>query len=274
MFARMILATALVAGCAPGQSTFARPPAAATAFDRAASDPKALEIADRVVAAAGGMDKWNGAKQLRWSVSVTTGKDGVPPVTYDQAWDRWNGRHYGRLHTASADIVVMRSVYDAKGTAYAEVGHSKQVIGTADLERAMRAAAERWELDTTLVFLPFLLEAPGTKLELAGEVPGEAGAAPLDDLRVTFDPKDPTRTATYHALVNRTTNQIERVAITKAGQDEKHPLGYTVGTYIDAAGMKLATTYANMGFVGEVITFSNLAAAGEPDDSLFVPSVE
>lgn len=275
MLARITLVTLFltIAGCGPGRTTFARSPAAAPAFDRAGSDPKALEIADRVLAAAGGQATWNAAKQIRWSGSITTGKT-TPPVTFDEAWDRWNGRHYNRLHSAAGDVVVMRSLYEAGGTAFGEVGHNRQAIGTADSERAMANARERWELDTTTLFLPFLLEAPGTKLELVGEAPGEAGQPPLDDLKVTFDPKDPTRTATYHAMVNRGTNQIERIEIVKAGDPETKRLGYHVATWVDVGGLKLGTVYQNIGFADEMITFSGLAVAAEADEALFVPTVQ
>jgi hypothetical protein len=275
MLARITLLTFLfaMAGCGPGRTSFARYPAATPAFDRAGSDPKALEIADRVVAAAGGQDRWNAAKQIRWSASVTTGK-ASPPVTFDEAWDRWNGRHYNRRHTPAGDIIVMRSLYEAGGTAFGEVGHSRQGIGAADTERAMANARARWELDTTTLFLPFLLEAPGTKLELVGEAPGEVGQPPLDELKVTFDPKDPTRTATYHAMVNRGTNQIERIEIVKAGDPDTKRLGYHVTTWTEVGGMKLGTVYQNIGFADEVLTFSDLAVAAEADEALFVPTVQ
>ena len=48
-----VLVFALV-GCGAGRTTFALYPSASAAFDRAGSDPKAVEIADRVIAAAGG----------------------------------------------------------------------------------------------------------------------------------------------------------------------------------------------------------------------------
>src|SRR3990172_5154126 len=90
--ARLMLV--FLVACGPGRTTFARYPGAAPAFDRSASDPKALAIADKVLAAAGGADKWNAAKQVRWSESVMN--DGKEAVAGEQAWDRWNGRHHGR----------------------------------------------------------------------------------------------------------------------------------------------------------------------------------
>ena len=55
-----IAAMALFA-CGPGRSTFARHPGGPATFDRASQDPKALAVADKVIAAAGGAQRWNTA---------------------------------------------------------------------------------------------------------------------------------------------------------------------------------------------------------------------
>lgn len=279
MLARAALVTStfvsvlVFGGCGAGRTTFARHPAAAAAFDRAGSDPKAVEIADRVIAAAGGQAKWNATRQVRWSESVTTGQAGMAPILFDEAWDRWNGRHYQRLRGEAGDVVVMRSLYEASGTAYYQNGPATRALLRADMDRALGNARERWDLDTAILLLPFLLEAPGAKLALAGEAPGEAGQPPLDDVKLTFDPNDPTRTATYHAMVNRATNQIARIEIVKAGDPDTKRLGYKLDRWIDIGGLKLATVYENIGLVGEVITFTSVSADAEPDETLYVPVV-
>jgi hypothetical protein len=276
MSARAALITSVLvfAGCGASRTTFARHPDATPAFDRAGSDPKAVEIADRVLAAAGGQDKWAATKQIRWSESVTTGQAGMAPILIDEAWDRWNGRHYQRLHSDGGDVVAMRSLYEVHGTAYYQSGPATRALLRADMDRALGNARERWELDTGMLLLPFLLEAPGVKLALVGEAPGEAGQPPLDDVKVTFDPKDTTRTATYHAMVNRATNQIARVEIVKAGDPDTKRLGYKLDRWIDIGGLKLATVYENIGLVGEVITFTSVSADAEPDETLYVPVVQ
>jgi hypothetical protein len=263
---RLALVTMIVA-CGPGRTTFATHPSVPPAFDRSASDPKALEIADRVVAAAGGQDKWAAAKQIRWLESITRGE---VTVELEQAWDRWNGRHHQRLRTPAGDLVVMRPLYSAGGVAFGEKGRNRASLGKEDTERAMAAARERWSFDTTVLFLPFLLHAPGSKLELAGEL-AEEGQPPYDVLKLTFDPKDPTRTATCYAMVNRTTNQVQRVEIVKAGDPDTKRLGYRAEAWADVSGLKLATVYKNVG-TDEVVTFSNITAASEPDETLYVPT--
>src|SRR5688572_3589979 len=89
-----LLCFALLAACG-GRSAFQRYPGAPVAFDRAGSEAKAVEIADKVFAAAGGVGNWDKAKQLRWRQVVTS--DGKQIIDVEQIWDRWNARHLGRL---------------------------------------------------------------------------------------------------------------------------------------------------------------------------------
>ena len=275
----------------PGARQFARYPTAATAFDRAGSDPKALEIADRVIVAAGGAAHWSSAKQLKWTEVVTTGDKVV--LSFEEAWDRWNGRYYGRLRNAAnqthntgvaanptqatrsgeGDVVVMRKLYEEGGNAMVDTGHGLSPLGEPETKRAMATARDRWLLDSVMLCMPFLLEEPGTILAYVGESPGEAGKPPLDDLKVTLDPKDPNRTSTYHVMVNRETNLIDRIEIVEAGQPDNRRSGYRLTQWTDVGGVKLATVDEGLGNNGEVVTFKDITV-GEPDDALYVPVVQ
>jgi hypothetical protein len=287
----MGLAWILVAtiACGPGRTTFIRHPAGATRFDRNTVDPKALAIADRVVSAAGGMDRWNQVKQLRWAMSLKN--NGKVMMTFDQAWDRWNGRHHARLHKvldvthavetshnptqsireAAGDVVVMRRIYEESSNAYFDTGRGLRTLDAAQTQRATGTARERWEADSAALCMPFLLEEPGTRLEYVGEQPGEAGKPPLDELKVTLDPNDTTRTATYHILVNRETNMIDRLDIVPAGKPDSYRIAFRLSQWVDVNGLKFATLNENIAANGEVITFQRISTSGELDDALYIP---
>jgi hypothetical protein len=263
--ASCIAALTLIA-CGPGRTTFARYPGASPTFDRASADPKALAVADKVIAAAGGAARWNAAKQLRWSQTVML--DGKVVIDGEQAWDRWEGRHHARAHRDDGDIVVMRPLYSTGGTAFRDdiKGHLRKLeAGTAE---SLAAARERWEFDTAVLFMSFLLEEPGTSLTYEGEKNGDDGK-PHDVLIVTF-PKDPTRTAVYHVSVSRETNMIDRMEIQKAGASELQRLGYGLKDWHEGGGIKYPGTLQNLGLTGEVITFKDLTVS-DPDDTLFIP---
>ena len=264
-----------MAACGGGSSrtTYARYPGAAMTFDRTMQDAKALEIADKVLAAHGGGEKWATAKQLRWTESIV--HDGKEIIGGEQAWDRWNGRHWGRakrpMQPGESDqqfLVVMRSLYEEDGKVYMEKeDRLRKIEGGAN--EAIGQAKERWEFDTALMFMPWLLQEPGTKLEVAGEAQSEDGK-PQDVLKVTFDPKDRTRTAVYFVVVDRETNMISRIEIQKAGRPETERLGYALQQWGDANGLKYPTQVQNIGLKSEVVSFSNLKIS-DPDEDLWTP---
>jgi hypothetical protein len=268
VLAAATLAIAALAACGPGRTTFARYPGAAPNFDRTAQDPKALEIADKVIAASGGAASWSGAKQLRWHQTIT--QDGKDVLSGEQAWDRWNGRAYGRAKRPEGDMVIMRPVYEPGGHAFIDNGQRMKEVDGGKAEMLSRAK-ERWEFDTGVLFMPFLLEEPGTKLEYAGEALGDDGK-PRDVLKVSFDAKDVSRKTKYQVVINRDTNLIERIEIQMPGKSEDERLGYAITGWIEANGMKLPGTLENLGLKGEVLTYKDVTV-GEPDDTLYIPPI-
>jgi hypothetical protein len=261
-----LIISGLVGGCGGGRTTWARYPNAAIAFDRAAQDPKALEVADRALAAVGGADKWAKAKQLKWDQSITLeGKEVIGGV---QAWDRWNGRHHGRARREGGDMVVIRELYgDTQGAYIDTPQRMKKLEGGA--EEAIKGAAERWEFDTSVLFMPFLMQEPGTKLEYVEEAV-DPNNNPVDIIKVTFDPKDMTRTATYRIVVARDSGLILRYEIQKAGAGESGRLGYEPTQWLEAGGIKYPGAVKNLGLATEVITYKDLSV-GDPDESLYIP---
>jgi hypothetical protein len=261
------LLLSLVVSCGPGRTTFARYPGGTAAFDRT-QDSMAIAVADHAIAAAGGLPAWQSAKQLRWSQSIT--QDGKVVIEGEQAWDRWNGRHHARAkHGKQGDIVVMRDLYEDKSWVFMDPGEGhrmKRIAGGSD--EATAAAKERWEFDTAILFMPFLLEEPGTKLTYVGEQDTDDGKK-VDVLKVMFDPADHTRGATYQIAVGKD-GLVSRIEIQKPGKSENEMLGYSVTKWMDGGGIKVPATIENLGLKGEVVTFAGLTI-GAPDDTLFEP---
>lgn len=254
---------ALICACAPGRSTFQRYPNATPTFDRTKSDPKAVELADKVLAAAGGMDKWNTVKQLRWSEQVSN--DGKVVIDGEEAWDRWNARHYGRVFGDHGDVVIKRDLYGERQEAWAEQpGDKRARLSPKEAEQATKIAAERWQFDTAALCMPFLLEEPGSHLAYGGQVQGESG--PLEVITLTFDPNDTARAGTsYQVGIDPATSTIAQLAVMKASGN----LGYKLSAWKDVNGMKFPTVFNNLGLATEVITVKNIEI-GDPEASLYV----
>lgn len=239
----------------------ARYPNAAPAFDRAKSDPKAVEIADKVVAAAGGMDKWNAVKQLRWGETIAN--DGKQVFDGEEGWDRWNARAYGRLIQSDGDIVVRRELYGEGAEAYAEMAGKKQKLDPKQTEKAVKVAVERWQFDSAVLCAAFLLEEVGSHLDYVGKAQGDTG--PLEVLKLTFDPNDKARAGTsYQIDIDPQTFVIARLEIILPSGN----IGYRSSGVTEVQGLKFPTVETNIGLPGEVFTFKNIAI-GEPEDGLY-----
>jgi hypothetical protein len=255
----------VASACAPSRTTFARYPNAPAAFDRTASEPKALEIADVVFKTAGGPGNWDKAKQIKWRQTITS--DGKPLLDGEQAWDRWNARHYGRLHRPELDAVVGYNLYDKFSMGFLDRGHDKhETMDEESRQKAVKTAQERFNVDTAVMCLPFLMFEPGAKLAYVGPVHDDAGKEAFDDVKITF--ADPLRSALeFHAIVDRETHLIARVEIFKTGTTEK--TGYILKDWTTAGGLKFAAARVNLGYAGETTAIAEISVS-DPDDTLFI----
>jgi hypothetical protein len=265
--ARLLLLCGFVIAmaCAPGRSTFARYPDAPAAFDRTGADPKALEIADKVFATAGGPGNWDKAKQVRWRQTITS--DGKVLLDGEQAWDRWNARHYGRLHRPDVEPVVGYDLYGKFSMGFLDHGHDKhETMDEESRQKAVKSAQERFNIDTAVLCLPFLMFEPGAKLAYVGPVHDDTGKDAFDDLKITF--ADPLRSPIeFHAIIDRETHLIARVEMFKAGTTEK--TGYILKDWTTVNGLKFAASRTNLGYAGETTAIADIAVS-EPDDTLFI----
>jgi hypothetical protein len=264
-----ILVTALLclaAACGGSSRTAqARYPGSPATFDRATTKPEALEIADKVVAAAGGAAAWEKARMIRWHQEII--RDGKVAMSGSQAWDRWNARHWAELDQPEGTNVgatyELFGDYKA-GYVLSKSGH-KQPLPTKDTNDALARAKDVFPRDTTAMFAAFLLEEPGAKLEYQGKVKDEAGGAEYHELKVTFDPKDTSRTGiVLHVFADVNTFVVGRVELEDAKGDR---YAYQMSNMQSFGGLQIATERKNLGS-GETIKISDVKA-GAVDDELF-----
>ena len=122
----------------------------AKVFDAAQSEPKAVEIADAVLAALGGEASWAKAKEIQGVQMIVI--DGKLQDWGMHAWDRWNGRHhYKRLYADGNASVSMHELYTETGTAYIEA--AKERVTDKEDRRRIIASPGRFDLDTYIVRL-------------------------------------------------------------------------------------------------------------------------
>lgn len=260
---------ALLAACGgPSRSTFARHPGAPAAFDRTSANPEALALADKVLAAHGGAEAWEKAKQIRWKQAIMT-EDGKVRASGEQAWDRWNARHWAKIDRADQPpVAVMYAIYDDFVAGYMEMSSgNRQAIPTGEAQAAAKLARDQWQRDTTSMFAAFLLHEPGAKLENAGIARAEDGTE-YHDLKLTFDPKDTARAGmVVHVYADKEKHVVHRVEIELAN-GEKY--AYELKGYASVNGLQLPSERKNLGS-NEMVKSTDYKIT-EPDDMLFAPA--
>ncbi len=139
-------------------------------------------------------------------------------------------------------------------------------LDDASRVKAVNLAKGRFDQDTAVLMMQFLMLEPGTKLAYVGQVKDDAGADHYDDLKVTF--ADPLRNELeYHVVVDRETHLIQRIEMLKVGTTQK--IGFTLKDWVTVGGLKFATARSNMGYAGETVAIADLKVS-EPEDDLFI----
>jgi hypothetical protein len=262
----LLCSLAVFVACGPGRTAYQRYPNAPATFNRAGSEAKALEIADKVFAAAGGPTNWEKAKQIMWHQTVTS--DGKVVLDGEEAWDRWNARHHGRLHRPEQDVVVGYELYGKFRMGFLEkVGHKTTTMDDDSRDKAVTAAQALFNVNTAVMCMQFLMFDPGAKLTYVGPVKDDAGTAEAyDDVKVMFE--DPLRSnIEFHVIVDRKDSMILRIEMIKVGTTEK--IGFTLKDWTTVNGLKFATSRGNLGYSGETTAIKEIKVS-DPEDSLFI----
>ena len=264
----LLLALVLAAGCGgPARTTYARHPGAPAMFDRTTTSEETLAMADKVLAAHGGAAAWENAKQIRWKQTVV--KDGTVTSTVEQAWDRWNARHWAQLEREKGGaFAVMYDIYGTFGAGYIQ-GRSggKQVVPTGEAVEGVKVARNAWQRDATETLAAFQMFEPGAKLEYKGIA--KDGDLELHEIQVNFDPKDTARAGLeLHLYCDKDSFLVKRVAVHQANGDRS---AYELLSYQAIGGLQIATERKNIGS-GETVKLTDVKV-GAPDDDLFIAPV-
>lgn len=172
----------------------------APGFDQAGSDPKAMEIADRVMTALGGRDRWDKVQTIEWTIF---GRSHV--------WNKWTGDY--RL-TADTTLVVM-NVNTMKGRVWEK---GKEVVDATHRDDMVKTAKSIWINDMYWLLMPYKLKDSGVTLKYGGEKPTQDGR-PADMLVLTFKGVGDTPDNKYDVYVDRASGLVSQWSYYKAATD-------------------------------------------------------
>jgi len=196
------IAALCVALCAlPARAADA--PSATTSDSSRVSDPKAIAIADQVISALGGAQRWNNLSGLRWSFESSL-RDTIRS-TRRHSWDKHSGWH--KVSGKSRDGTVY-TLIDNINTGQGRAWMNGQAIEGDSLTKLMKRAKSLWTNDTYWMLMPYKLRDPGVFLGYDGEV--RDGDHLWDKLALSFKQVGETPGDHYWVFVNRATHRIEK----------------------------------------------------------------
>jgi hypothetical protein len=265
----------LAAAC--GGSARTSPATQPGAFNAAQSDPKAVALADQMLAKLGGAANWDKVKQIKWEQRYS--RDGKLGAIFRHAWDRWNGRHrFEQVDLASMEkaqregrpeevrsTIAMYELFDRQGKGAATA--DGQLVDTASRDKLVANAYKAWQADSYRLAAVYKVKDPGVKLSLKGQRPPVKGFCNpnCDVLEVTFAPE--VGKDVWFINVNTRTRMPE--LIEKQMPDGK--LGFSMTGWTQAGGLRFPTKFENLG-AAEAFEIRDVQV-GEPQDDLYIPAV-
>jgi len=179
----------------------------AAVFDVQGSDPRAVEIADQVMARLGGRQAWDQTRYITWRF------DG----RRRHLWDK----HTGRLRlerrgpSSGKDYVILLDLDTGDGRAWREGEPVQEPDG---LDNLLKASLSSWINDAYWLVMPYKLKDPGVTLRDLGEGRTADGRA-ADVLELTFAGVGDTPQNKYHVWVLRDSGLVGQWAFFSTAGD-------------------------------------------------------
>jgi hypothetical protein len=203
------------------------------------SDPKAVAIADQVMKALGGSERWAELHGLRWTFGSE--HNDTLRSARRHAWDKRTGLHRveGKNRTGQP-FVFIENIHDGSGRAWIDGAE----IPADSAKKLMKTAFRMWTNDTYWLLMPYKLRDPGVILGYDGEV--KEGDLTYDKVALSFDHVGQTPGDRYWIFVNRASHRIERWERVLEG-DQPPPVGETWEGWQEHGGLWFATAHRKGG---------------------------
>jgi hypothetical protein len=206
--------------------------------ETAASDPKAVEIANQVMTALGGKQRWDSLHFLRWTFEVSVNDTLRPGRRH--AWDKYTGWHrVDGTNRAGLPFCYIENLNDSTGMAWV---NGNPIEGDS-LKKLMRSAHAAWINDSYWFLMPYKLRDPGVTLKYDGEVKDTTGTgATYDRLALSFENVGMTPGDHYWVYVNHANHRVEKWEHLLQGA-QPPPVPYTWEGWEDHGGMWFPTAH-------------------------------
>ena len=174
---------------------------AAPGFNAADSDPKAIALADEVMAAMGGRANWDATRYITWRFFGFR----------LHVWDKWTGD----IRFEQGDLTVLMNIHSKEGRAFvagAEISDPDTLA--AKLDHGYRA----WINDSYWLVMPYKLKDSGVTLRYRGLEATEDGR-PAEVLELTFKDVGVTPQNKYAVWIDQESRLVTQWAFYREATD-------------------------------------------------------
>ncbi|MEQ9048911.1 MAG: hypothetical protein RLP11_01310 [Marinoscillum sp.] len=237
LFYAFIISLAILVSCKPadkagfgddasGEPTeivvYNNPPA--DGFDIEGSTPHAIVMADQIMNAMGGREKWDQTNVISWNFL------GVRTLL----WDKANNKV--RIDIPSSKMVIALDLNDMTGSVWKD---KVKYMQPDSISKYLEQGRKMWINDSYWLVMPFKLKDSGVTLTYVGEDTTRQGAR-ADVLRLTFKNVGVTPDNAYDVWVDFDTRLIQQWAYYKEATQEEPNFVLPWTDYKDYDGLLLS----------------------------------
>lgn len=172
-------------------------------FNAADSDPKAIQIADSVMAAQGGRKNWDNTHYIAWTFFGNR----------KLLWDKYTGNV--RIENLKDSTTTLVNINTGQGKVYK---NGAEVTQPDSLAKYLQKGKEAWINDSFWLVMPFKLKDSGVTLKYVGEEKLATGPD-THVLQLTFQNVGVTPDNKYKVYVDKNTHLVTQWAYFKSAQD-------------------------------------------------------
>jgi hypothetical protein len=198
-------------------------------------DPRAVKVADDVMKALGGKQKWDSLQGLRWTFGSSV--NDTVRNSRRHAWNKMTGWH--RVEGKTGGGVAFCIIHKV-GTTEGKAWMNGTPIEGDSLQKLIARGERLWVNDTYWMLMPYKMRDPGVMLTYDSEKPNDGHTC--DVLSMTFDHVGQTPGDHYWVYVNRTTHRVERWDMVLQG-DQPPPATYTWADWVEQGGLWFPTAH-------------------------------
>lgn len=175
----------------------------APGFNSAASDAKAIALADEIMEKLGGRANWDNTRYVRWRFFGRR----------LHVWDKWSGN----IRVERPNETVLMNINTKQGRAWK---NGEEVTHPDSLAKSLQGGYEAWVNDSYWMFMPFKLKDSGVTLKFMGEGMMADGTN-AEILQLTFENVGVTPQNKYLVYVNKATKLVGQWDYFTNATDEK-----------------------------------------------------